>query len=100
MPIELLQDPHKCRVLRKGITARLIPPSLIFKLKLSDGGERALDAQAVVSVTGESGQTRAIDLSQPVDLLHLGASELAAVLNHPAVNKRARFAELSGLKRL
>jgi hypothetical protein len=96
--IELLQDPHKCRVLRNGITARLIPPTLIFKVKLPDGGERPLDAHAVVSVPSESGEPRMINLSEPVDLLHLGASELTAVLNHPAVNKRAKFAEQAGLK--
>jgi hypothetical protein len=93
--IELLQDPHRCSVLRKGITARLIPPQLVFKLKTPDGGERSLEAgpENAVTVGNDSGQTKVIDLSQPIDLLHLNATELATALNHPAINKRAHLAE-------
>jgi hypothetical protein len=36
-----------------------------------------------------------IDLSQPVSLLNLGAKELSAIFNHPAVNRRARLAQLT-----
>ena len=82
-------------MLRKGITARLIPPQLVFKLKTPDGGERSLEAgpENAVTVGNDSGQTKVIDLSQPIDLLHLNATELATALNHPAINKRAHLAE-------
>ena len=95
--VQLLQDPQKCSVLRKGITVRLVAPQLVIKLKTPDGGERSLEPgpDTAVSDETESGETKVIDLSQPVDLLHLTAAELAAVLNHPAINKRAHFAQMA-----
>ncbi|HWX21050.1 MAG TPA: hypothetical protein VN578_14210 [Candidatus Binatia bacterium] len=93
--VELLQDPHRCRVLRKGTLARLSPPNLIFKRKTPDGGERYLAPRPenIVSAMSDDGQMKAIDLSRPVSLLNLGARELTAVLNHPAINRRARLAQ-------
>ena len=93
--IELLQDPRRCRVLRKGTIAKLAPPNLIFKRETADGGERNLAPRPdnVVTVTNEDGRTKIIDLSQPVNLLEVDANELATVFNHPAVNRRARLAQ-------
>ena len=93
--IELLQDPRRCRVLRKGTIAKLAPPHLIFKRKTADGGERNLAPRPdnMVAVTNETGQMKTIDLSQPVNLLEVDANELATVFNHPTVNRRARFAQ-------
>lgn len=95
--VQLLQDPERCRVLRKGITAKLAAPDLIFKLKTPEGGECNLEPgpdSAVVFDDG-AGQTRTIELSQPVSLLRLGVPELTAVFNHPAINRRARLAAKS-----
>lgn len=93
--VELLQDPQKCLVLRKGTIAKFTPPHLIFKQKTPDGGERYLDPspENVVRARTEAGETKMIDLSQPVNLLDLSALELTAVLNHPAINRRAKLAE-------
>ncbi len=93
--IELLQDPRRCRVLRKGTIAKLAAPHLVFKRQTSDGGERNLAPRPdnTVTVTNENGQTKMIDLSQPLNLLEVDANELATVFNHPAVNRRARFAQ-------
>jgi hypothetical protein len=98
--IHLLQDPERCWVLRKGITARLAAPDLIFKLKTAGGGERYLDAgpPSTVCVETEDGQTKRIELSQPVSLLNLGVRELTAVFNHPAINRRAYLAEAARSK--
>jgi hypothetical protein len=95
--IQLLQDPERCRVLRRGITAKFAPPDLIFKIKTADGGERNLDPgpESTVSVALDDGQTRTIDLSRPISLLNVGVRELAAILNHPALNRRARLAQVS-----
>ena len=95
--VELLQDPQKCRVLRKGTIAKLMPPNLIFKRKTADGGERCLKAtpENTVFTTSDNGQVKTIDLSQPVNLLTLNAAELSAVLNHPAINRRAKLAHTS-----
>ncbi len=94
--VQLLQDPERCRVLRKGITARLTPPDLVFKRKTPEGGEGNFERgpESIVSVVGADGQTKTIDLSQPVSLLNLGVSELTAVFNHQAINRRARLAEI------
>jgi hypothetical protein len=94
--VQLLQDPERCRVLRKGITAKFAPPDLIFKIKTPDGGERNLDPgpHSTVTIRLGDGQSRVIDLSQPVSLLNLGVAELTAILNHPAINRRARLAQL------
>jgi hypothetical protein len=98
--VQLLQDPERCRVLRKGVTARLAAPELVFKVKTPGGGERSLNPgpHNTVSVSGDDGQGKTIDLSHPVDLLHLGVRELAAVLNHPAINRRARLAQAARAK--
>ncbi len=95
--IELLQDPQRCRVLRKDIVARFAPPDLIFKLKTPDGGERHLDAGPASEVhVGEAdGVTKVIDLSRPVSLLTVGVTELNAIFSHPAVNRRAQIAALA-----
>jgi hypothetical protein len=83
--------------LRKGKTAKFAPPDLIFKIKTPDGGERNLDPgpENTVSVSLDDGQTRTIDLSRPISLLNVGVRELAAILNHPALNRRARLARVS-----
>jgi hypothetical protein len=93
--IELLSDSQRCRVLRKGIIAKLTPPHLVFKQKLPDGGERNLEPgpEATVALGNDDGQTKHIELSQPVDLLKINATELTAVLNHPAVNRQARLTQ-------
>jgi hypothetical protein len=93
--IELLSDPQRCRVLRKGIIAKLTPPNLIFKQKLADGGERYLDPgpEATVSLPSQDRQTKQIMLSQPVDLRKINADELTAILNHPAINRQAKLAK-------
>jgi len=92
--VELLQDQEKCGVLRKGTIAALVPPLLVFKLKEPDGSERHLNSgpKNTVQAPGDHGERKIIDLSQPVDLLHLTAGQLTAVLNHPAVNRRAALA--------
>jgi hypothetical protein len=94
--IELLQDNERCHVLRRGIIAKLSPPNLIFKLKTADGGECYLEPglETTVCVVGEDGQEKTVDLSQPVDLLKVGVPELTAVFNHPAINRRARLAQM------
>jgi hypothetical protein len=98
--VQLLQDPERCRVLRAGITARFAPPDLIFKVKTTGGGERPLDPGpgSTVSELGSDGRGKAIDLSRPLSLLDLGEAELNAVFNHPAVNRRARLAQIARSK--
>lgn len=93
--IRLLQTPEQCRVLRKGMTVKLIPPNLVFKLKTPEGGECYLPQgpETMVSAVAEDGETKAIDLSQPISLLNLGVRELTAVFNHPVINRRARLAQ-------
>lgn len=93
--VHLLQDPARCRVLRKGLTARLAAPELVFKLNTPGGGECYLEPgpDTLVSAVRDDGQPSMIDLSQPVNLLKLGAQELTAVFNHPAINRRARLAQ-------
>ena len=75
--MELLSDPYRCRVLRKDIIVKLMPPNLIFTRKTPDGGEYPLDSipENITSVTGEDGQKKTIDLSQPVSHLGLGTTE-------------------------
>jgi hypothetical protein len=90
--IEVLSDPQRCRVLRKGIVVKFTPPTFHFKQKTPDGGERDLESgpENTVVVVGEDGHKRWIDLSHPVSHLGLGAAELAAIFNHPSINRRAR----------
>jgi hypothetical protein len=89
--MELLSDPQRCRVLRKGIVVKLIAPNLLFLQKTSDGGEKHLDhsPENTLSLTTDDGQTKSFDLSQPVSHLGLGAPELTALFNHPALNRLA-----------
>ena len=95
--LELLQDPDQCGLLRKGLIVKLTRPTLIFKQKTPDGGERYLEQSAdhLVTVTDDEGQVKFIDLSQPVNYLHLSAVELTAVFNHPAINQHRTFASLA-----
>jgi hypothetical protein len=95
--LEVLQDPIRCGLLHKGIILRLTRPTLIFKQKTPDGGERYMESGAptTVRVTSEEGEERFIDLSQPVNYLHLSAVELTAVFNHPAVNCHSQAAAAS-----
>lgn len=93
--IELLSDPQRCRVLRKGILAKFAAPNLVFKRATLDGGEAYLEPgpETLVSTRGQEGEAKTIDLSQPVNLLNLGVPELTAVLNHPSINRRAKTLE-------
>ncbi len=90
--LDLLQEPTKCGLLREGLVIKLAPPTLIFKRKTPDGGERYLDQGPAdtVNYTSEEGETTFIDLSKPVNYLHLSAAELTAVFNHPAINRSGK----------
>lgn len=89
--MELLSDPQRCRVLRKGIVVKLIPPNLLFLQRTSDGGEHHLEqcAENTLRINGDDGQTKTLDLSQPVSHLGLGLLELTALFNYPAINRLA-----------
>jgi hypothetical protein len=93
--MELLSDPRRCRVLRKGIVVRFTPPKFHFKQKTPDGGERELgaDPENIVPVVGQDGLKKWIDLSQPVNHLGLGSAELTAIFNHPSITRRVRRAD-------
>jgi hypothetical protein len=93
--VGILQDTENCPVLRKDILLTLAPPNIVFKTRGSDGIEIHLKPgpDTAVSAPDDNGSSQTIDLSQPVDLLHLSAHQLAAVFNHPAVNRRAKLAE-------
>ncbi|MGA2658368.1 MAG: hypothetical protein ABSH34_12750 [Verrucomicrobiota bacterium] len=93
--LALLQDPNACGVLHKAIVIKLTRPSLVFKLKTPDGGERYLErsAEHTVTVTGDDGGQKLIDLSQPVSYLRLSPVELTAVFNHSAINRHSQAAE-------
>jgi hypothetical protein len=90
--LELLQTPDRCGLLPKDLVIKLSPPSLIFKLKTPDGGERYLDEGpgTVVTITGDEGELTFIDLSRPVNYGRLTAMDLTAVFNHPAINQHSR----------
>jgi hypothetical protein len=92
--LDRLHDPQHCGLLVEGLIIKLIPPTLVFKQKTSDGGERYLepDGKHVISVTNDEGLLRMIDLSQPVNYLRLGPAELTAVFNHQAVNRHTQLA--------
>ena len=45
-----------------------------------------------VTVIGDEGEVTIIDLSKPVNYLHLSAVELTAVFNHPAINQHSKVA--------
>jgi hypothetical protein len=92
--LELLQDPDRCGLLPRDLVIKLSRPNLIFKLKTPDGGERYLNRRAenIVTVIGDDGEAKKIDLSQPVNYLRLSAVELTAVFNHPAINQHSKSA--------
>ncbi len=92
--LEILQDPERCGLLHKSLVVKLSRPNLIFKQKTLDGGEQYLarGAETLVTVGSEDGTQKTIDLSQPVNYLHLGPIELTAIFNHPAINRHVRSA--------
>lgn len=95
--LDLLQDPDHCGLLHPGIVIKLTRPTLIFKKKTPDGGERYLDRSSAntVRVVDEDSVETLIDLSQPVNYLHLSAVELTAVFNHPSINRHTQAAPTS-----
>jgi hypothetical protein len=90
----VLQDPDKCGLLPKDLVIKLSRPNLIFKRKTPDGGERYLNQRPenTITVIGDEGELTIIDLSKPVNYLHLSAVELTAVFNHPAINLHSKVA--------
>jgi hypothetical protein len=90
--LDLLQSPEKCGLAPKDLVIKLSRPNLIFKRKTFDGGERYLNERPenVVTVIGDDGELTMVDLSKPVNYLHLSAVELTAVFNHPTINQRSR----------
>jgi hypothetical protein len=90
----LLQDADKCGLLPKDLVIKLSRPNLIFKRKTPDGGERYLNQRPenTITVIGDEGELTIIDLSKPVNYLHLSAVELTAVFNHPAINQHGKAA--------
>jgi hypothetical protein len=92
--LELLQDPDRCGLLHKSVVIKLTRPTLVFKLKTPDGGEKYFDsspAHLVVTID-EDGKERIIDLSHPVNYMRLSTGELTAVFNHPAIHKHGKSA--------
>ena len=94
----LLQDAEHCGLAPKDLVIKLSRPNLIFKRKTPDGGERYLNRRPenIITVVGDDGQVRTIDLSQPVNFLHLTAVELTAVFNHPAINQHSKASPQPG----
>ena len=90
----LLQDADKWGLLPKDLVIKLSRPNLIFKRKTLDGGERYLNQRPenTINVMGDDGDLTIIDLSKPVNYLHLSAVELTAVFNHPAINQHGKVA--------
>jgi hypothetical protein len=89
--IEALQDAHHCGLLHHGLILKLLPPNLVFKRRLPDGGEQYLspNRENTVLLKDEDGREKQISLSQPINLMRLTAVELAAVFNHPSINRHA-----------
>lgn len=87
--LELLQDREKSGLLQPGRILKLTRPCLIFKERTADGGERYLEQRPenVVIVPGDDGSEKRIDLSRPVNYMHLSAAELTAIFNHPVINR-------------
>jgi hypothetical protein len=87
--LELLGDSVHCGLLHKEIVIKLIQPNLVFKQRTADGGERYLvrSPDHLVRISDEDGNEQSLDLSQPLNCLHLNAIELTAVFNHPAINR-------------
>ena len=96
--LDLLQEPLRCGLLHRGLIVKLTPPVLIFKRKTPDGGETYLEqlAENTVSLTGDDGRQRFIDLSKPVNYMRLSAPDLTAVFNHPAINRHAKPVSTAG----
>ncbi len=92
--LELLQDPNHCGLLHKDIIVKLIPPHLVFKQKTPDGGEQYLQAipANLVSLANDAGEGKTVDLSKPLNFLHLSPLELTAVFNHPTINRHTQHA--------
>lgn len=92
--LTLLQDPVRCGLLRKEIVIKVTRPTFVFKQKTPDGGERYLDPteENVVHSVDEDGNDKVIDLSHPVNYLHLNPGDLTAVLNHPSIHKHTKSA--------
>jgi hypothetical protein len=92
--LDLLQDPGRCGLLHKGLVIKLTRPTIIFKLRTPDGGERYLESSPdnVVTVADEDGNEKSIDLSRPVNYMHLSPADLTAVFNHPAIHKHSKIA--------
>lgn len=90
--LRLLQDTEHCGVIPKNLVIKLSPPTLIFKQKTPDGGERYLDSceANTIRVQDDEGTETVIDLSHPVNYSRLNSVELTALFNHPAVNRQAR----------
>lgn len=95
--LELLQDPVKCGLLQKGIIIKLTRPTLIFKQKTVEGGERYLESgpESLVCVSDDDGKQTTVDLSRPVNYLRLSTIEMTAVFNHPAIHKHSRMTKVA-----
>ncbi|MGA2867386.1 MAG: hypothetical protein ABSF95_23165 [Verrucomicrobiota bacterium] len=91
--LALLQDSNACGLLHKEIVIKVTRPSLVFKQKTPDGGERYLQRtpENTVTLTDDRGGQKVIDLSQPVNYLRLTAVEFTAVFNHPAINQHSKL---------
>ncbi|HTL58300.1 MAG TPA: hypothetical protein VL361_21620 [Candidatus Limnocylindrales bacterium] len=96
--LELLQDPKRCGLFHQGLIVKLTRPTLVFKQKTPDGGERNLDKtpENCVVLRSDDGAEKLIDLSQPVNYLRLSAVELTAVFNHPSINKHGKITSSAG----
>jgi len=96
--LELLLEPTRCGLLQPGLIVKISPPNLIFKRKTVEGGEAYLakSAENIVTISGDDGRERLIDLSQPVNYTRLGLVEMTAIFNHPAVNRHSKPATTPG----
>jgi hypothetical protein len=90
--LDLLQDSDHCGLLHKEIMVKLMPPNLVFKRKTPDGGEQYLlrSPDNQVELTDVFGSRKTLALSEPLSLVHLTPAELAAIFNHPAINRHAK----------
>jgi hypothetical protein len=95
--LDLLQDPDHCGLLHKEIMVKLMPPDLVFKKKTHDGGEEYLlrSPDNEVELTDVFGSRKTLPLSDPLSLMHLTPAELAAIFNHPAINRYAKAATMT-----
>ena len=98
--LNALQDPDHCGLLHKEIIVKLIPPNLVFKQKTPDGGEQYLGwtPENTVNLIDEAGHQKTIQLSQPLNLLRLGAAELTAIFNHPSINRHTKAASAAAAR--